>query len=180
MDFALVWTISYSGRKSAGMDEDLFSASVGGRNAPCEFTYAGQDLAVRRDIAAEAAEEFDRTCSIQSEANIFDELAGAHLDHQKNLGSIGKFAEVRGWERIERDGAQNADFDSLGARFGGHGFENAADDAIADENDLGIGGEGLFGASFALFGAEVLGFEIANVGFEFIGIEMKRSDEVGA
>ena len=135
---------------------------------------------MRRAVAAHAAEELDGTRSVQREPNVFDHLPVTHLDDEEDACTGCELSEMSRWERIERDGAQHADFDSFGAGFGGDGLEDAADDAIADEDDLGVFGSAFFGARLALLGAAILCLEIADVGFELVGIEMQRGNEVVA
>ena len=49
----------------------------------------------------------------------------------------------------------------IGASFGGNRLQDAADDAVAHQDDVGIVGVPVFGAGFALLRLAVLGFELA-------------------
>ena len=67
---------------------------------------------MRRHIAAHAIEKLDGSCAVQSQANIFDQLAIAHLDYDKRMGTGGEALKIAGGEGIQGDRPQQANFDS--------------------------------------------------------------------
>src|SRR4051812_28368397 len=78
-----------------------------------EFANEAQDFLMRGDIAATAAVELDGARAIEGEADVVDHLAGAHFDDGEDLGVRGGMAEILDRERVEGDGAEDADADAL-------------------------------------------------------------------
>ena len=63
---------------------------VGCPNLRCTGADKIHQFLVRRNIAAAAAEELHRPCAVQREADVFDQLAVAHLDHHEQARPAGR------------------------------------------------------------------------------------------
>ena len=83
-------------------------------------------------------------------------------------------------ERVERDGPQQADGDAARARQFDRGFQDAAHDAVAHQDDLGIVGAPAFVADLIALGLLVLGFELADVALQVVGLQVDGTDQIGA
>ena len=64
-----------------------------------------EDCFVRRDVAANAIQELYGPSAVQCEANVFHELSIAHFDDEKGVRAFCEAPEIRGGERVQRDGS---------------------------------------------------------------------------
>src|SRR5579863_6558599 len=108
-----------------------------------------KNIFVRWHIAANTIEKLDWARAVQCETNIFDHLSVTHFDHDKRTGGLDQPLEIRNWKWIQRDGPQQADLESHGASLGGNGLQDAADNAVADQHDLGVFCAAVLGACFS-------------------------------
>src|ERR1035437_873914 len=126
------------------------------------------------------AKELDRPDAIQGQPHILYQLAVAHLHNDEDAGSLGESTEIGFRKRIQRDGPQYTNVDAVCTRLRGDGFQNATDNAVANENNLGAFGLPLFGAGLSVLRAAILLFEIAVVRFKIVDIHEERCDQVSA
>src|SRR5438552_13790530 len=82
-------------------------------------------------VAANPAVELDGPAAFHREANVIDELTGAHLDHRECRGAARELPDLRRGKRIERDGPEQADTNSRGSRRLHHRLENTAFNSVA-------------------------------------------------
>ncbi len=135
---------------------------------------------MRGHITAHPIQELHRPRAVQRQLHVFQHLAVAHLHHHEQARIKRQALELHLREGIKRDGPQHAHLQSCGTRFGGHGLQNAAHNAITHQHNLCVARAPFFGAGFALLGHLVLGLEIAVVLLQLVAIEMQRSNEIGA
>ncbi len=77
-------------------------------------------------------------------------------------------------------GRNKPNFDSHLASVRNDGLEDAADNAVSDENDVGVFGVPVFCAGFMLLSVAVLCFEGVVVRLEIVGTHVQGGDHVGA
>ena len=138
-----------------------------------QFAHKPEHFFVGRHITAGAAQELDRPFSIQGETHIFEHLSVAHFDDKEDARVFRKALEVQFWKRIESDGSQDPHADSFCPRLGSYGFQNSCYDPVSNKNNLRIPGVPLFGARFEMLGAEIFCFEIADMGFQLIALQVE-------
>ena len=71
---------------------------------------------------------------------------------QTNARAFGKALEIGDGKGIQSDRPQHANIDALGASLRRYSFQNAPDNAVSDQHNVGVFGLPLFGACFELLG----------------------------
>jgi hypothetical protein len=94
--------------------------------------------------------------------------------------ALAEFANLGGGERKQGNGTEQSHRYAAGAGQLHHGFQNAAHNAVADEDDLGVVGPPAFGADGFALGPLVLGFQLQKVPFHEIRLQEERSQQVVA
>src|ERR1039458_4724016 len=85
--------------------------------------------------AANAAEELHGLAALKRQADIVHQLADAKFGHKETLDLWGQPADCFDGERIQRERAEQADFMATLSAEIDHGLQDAAHDAIPDNDD---------------------------------------------
>ena len=132
----------------------------------------------RGHVAAGSAVELDWDFAFDGEADVFEHLAVAQFDHQDFADFAGSVAQGLLGERPQGNGPEQSGLEAFAAGHFDGRAQHARGDAVADKQDFGVFGLEGFMTSFDAGGADVLGFELANVVFEIVGLEENRADQV--
>src|SRR5262245_3070587 len=98
----------------------------------------GEHLFGGRGVAADAAVELDRDVAFEGEADVVAELPGAHLDDGEGADAAGEVTDQASRERVEGDRPEQAGLDPAGAGLFDDRLQDASDDSVADEDEVGV------------------------------------------